>query len=266
MAASDKRGPACWLSSLIPQAHPRHLRIWFAVGLLLLGGVGTACAQNEAEAEALLKSVREKFQGAKTLQVDIKLKGILQKTVDYSGSVFAKEKSLWGMDLTRTMEDESAIQRAFCDGKWLKTEGFKDKSKPAFQPDHYNRQLREWCATSFVVMFIGLLYEDIDQGDNNIPTAFDVKISSREKFGEIDTVVIDYSLRYPTQTLVTVKAWIDPKTQLPVQRVTTSGHMTLIESIGSVAIDKEIPDSKFILKPVVPNAPSPAPEDQQPAR
>lgn len=247
----------------------RRFTIRIAACLLLTGITGSARADNDADAETLMKSIREKFQTARTLRADIKLQMILRKPLEYSGAVHTRG-SFWAIDMARKIgADSPSAMKAFCDGKTLNMEGFgaRSKSRPAYEPDRYSRQLREWCAVSFAPMSFAFVFEDIDQGDDSFPVVSAVKFTGREKLRGVDTVVISYALDYPGGKGMTVKAWIDAATKLPIQRQTTTKQGgLLLEIIGSVAIDKEIPDSAFILKPPSSDVPESVDKDQKPGR
>src|SRR6185503_13400855 len=109
------------------------------------------------------------------------------------------------------------------------------------------RQLREWCATSFVPVFFSLQYEKIDQGDNNLPTVSDVKSLGREKVGAVDARVVEYVLTYPTDSKAHVKAWIDPVQLRPLKRELSNGRGGgILETLASFEIDPETPETTFV--------------------
>jgi hypothetical protein len=206
-------------------------------------------AATERDAEALLKAVQEKTLKANSLCVGVTLTPQASDLagVVFSGEVRAKGSSQWLIDfVVKNRKGLEKQARESCDGVNVGMTGFRGKAGKAYEPERYSRQLRDWCATSFVPIFFSLMYGNIDQGDDNLPKVSGAKSLGWQKVGEVDARVVEYVLTYPTATKAQVKAWIDPVKMFPLRREVRSPAGLIVETITSFELDPETPDSVFL--------------------
>jgi hypothetical protein len=202
------------------------------------------------EATELLKAVREKAQNAKSLRVAVRFAYAeappLRPAFDVEVRAKGESRWLYAMTPATNADGLSETLRAACDGTVVTARGLGEARREARKPEAYTRQLREWCATSCMPIFMSAAYHTVNQGDDNHPELSEARIVGREKVGDVDAQVVTYMLSYPTRTQTLVRAWIDPARKQPLKRFARNGQGGgFEETITAYEIDPETPDSLF---------------------
>jgi outer membrane lipoprotein-sorting protein len=211
------------------------------------------------EAEKLFGDMEKKINSAKTLECAIELK--LESSVEKQNFNAKGELALGEGNKSRfEMSGESGGKK----GKSTEVaDGVKLVILVTDKPKHtieVPKTRNDWFRAKLAR--IGLTQMEVASGPGtptpkefNIDVIYgvsDFKLGKKEKVGDQEAQVIEYTLRFkPTETPMTVNVWLDTKTNLPLKRVVTATKdkekTTFTETFSNFKVDEKIDPKKFEL-------------------
>lgn len=227
---------------------------WLLTLALLALGSGPVAAQ-ENEAEKLFRRLEQRVRTAKTLQLrfDATITGADAKKWNVAGSLILGEGDKLRVDSEGKVFGEEFKLTQVSDGTDMKSFGYtkapgklkQDKTKTEKPPTGAGAYLRESLPSDgFFLSFLSM-----DRRAELPPGLFkmsDFKLAGEEKIGEQNTRLIQYTLTAKGDTnVVSMKIWLDAKTNLPVKLAMTGGHLTSAASarptVNSPSMPKWMP-------------------------
>jgi len=217
---------------------------------LLLLLVQSAPAQ-ESEAEKLFKKMEERLVNSKTLQFSVKVssdRSPLDSTqakfqmgggnrlrVDYQMSSGGPENTYLivsdGKELKQTRQEQSW-------GPW----------KTAADQNAVTKIGTARLGGGFFLLYYRL--ETRDAATKALPVS-GFKSAGKEKIGEIETEIVEYTAEHAEAGRLSIKLWIDPLQALPLRRTVTGefqGKTVVATSVyEGFKIDEKISEGKFKL-------------------
>ena len=223
-----------------------------AMALLLL-------APRQEKAEDLLKAARDRIAVAQTLRVGYSLSigrgGAAQATI--TGSTCVKGADRWRIELAAKSEGgggpDNLSLSLYSDGR--KVSSAQPGEKTVLEGLGAERVAREFRDAFGATLLPILFYMQPGRESMRMefklgaPKVGDVKDGGKEKVGEIEARIVEYSVAFEQKLFgergIPVKAWIDPKTRRILKREIDFMGTQIKEEFAVFAIDEELADSEF---------------------
>jgi outer membrane lipoprotein-sorting protein len=198
---------------------------WLLATALLM--VAAPAYAQENEAEKLFRAMEKKITSAKSLKVaseaDFDLGG---QVIKFKGSSQQAEGNKARVEFEGEIFGTAFKMSLVSDGaKMLQSlpPGLPGAAAPEVKktPDNLNKMLAGVTARAGVMAASGVMEKDDPAQfdiDKKAPVS-DFKMGPKEKVGNVDTQVIEYTFKPDNKDIVSVTLWLDTKTNLPVKRL-----------------------------------------------
>jgi outer membrane lipoprotein-sorting protein len=233
---------------------------WMAVLVVLLA-VPPAQGQ-ENEAEKLFRSMEKKLRSAKTVEVvfEGEVPGEKAKNVKVQGKAILGEGNRFRFDGKVEFDGMKVQSWMVSDGKtivYVESDGAPMKRRPA--PPVEAEKVRA-CLGQLGVIYLALALEDASATDppqgqgpfDKAANVKDFKLGAKEKIGQKDAQVVEYTAHIDRTPNVRISVWIDTKTLLPLKRVSEGKKSGIderyVETYSTFTLDSKI-DAKLFEVP-----------------
>ena len=234
------------------------LAVWLGVACLGLVPLGRLSAQ-ENEAETLFRSMEQKVRAAKTLQLrfDASITGADAKKWNVKGSLVLGESDQLRAETEGMLFGEESKVTFVSDGTEMKSFGYvKSPGKPKQEKTETEKSPKGIGAyfrgalprDGFFWCLIGM---DRRRELASQFTMSDFKLAGEEKIGQRNTRVIQYAVKAKGDAhVLSMKVWLDGKTNLPVKLAMTGGGSDITdisEVYGEFTVDAKVDGNLFKL-------------------
>jgi len=204
--------------------------------------------QEKNEAEELYKKMEAKFVQAKTIQMKMKA-ALNEGKVDVTAQLLVAEENRAHFSAEMKFMDSTRTSSSVSDGKSIQLTSAEGMKLPAYEtPETFGQLIRKGIAACGG-LFAASVFSG-GQAGTDPATAYKASafvLGPKEKVGEIETQMVQYSVALKVGGDLVVMVWIDPKTNLPVKRRLTSEHKAVEETYSELKFDEKIDPAKFEL-------------------
>lgn len=207
--------------------------------------------------EDLYKAMSDRIDQARTLRVEytITLGQGEQVFATFHGAVRAKGKDRWSMDLRlqqgeRRVKEKQSLSLVSDGRKVVVSNGPEGYPAGSLQPEAVAAEIRRSFSTSMISQAFYIEPRELrDESRHKPPERGPVTAGGKEKVGDRDAQVFEYTLKYEGGELrgetLSVKLWVDAKEKRPLRRELGFQGMRWTETFTAFALDEEIADGEF---------------------
>ena len=225
----------------LPKFEPRsgyHPSMKYIAFLLLL-----VPPAQESDAEKLFKKMEEKITTAKTLLFTAKTE-VAKESAEESTYMLGEGNRL-AIQFRITRGGSTTEGRVVSDGTSIK------ERKLEKTPADLGAIVRIAVARMTIGTLAGMIKLKKEEVSKKL-TPSEFKSGGKEKIGDVEAEIVDYSVTVPMAGKCALRVWIDPKTLLPLKRTATMPQeegdpMKVTTIYEGFKVDEKIDESKFKL-------------------